>query len=220
MKHALRFSLLALAFGVFAMPAVADEPAIEHQVRIKIVADDELLDVELDDLEIGDSQQFFTDSGKQVVATRTEEGYEIEIEGRDEPILVRTGDNAYAFSFDTDCDGDDCPKHIAITKDIEISGDGEGEARRMIFMSTDGELHVGDADHLSWTESDEGSNHLAWIEADGDAAAERLLESGALDGLDEDKRQEILDAVRAGAGGDGETNVEVKVLKIRRDHDD
>lgn len=217
------FALVAMTSVVVTGAAIADEPEIERQVKLKIVADGDTLDAELGDLEIGESQQLFTQEGNQVVATRTEEGYELDIEGRDEPILVRTGDHAYAFSFDTDCEGDDCPRHIAVTKDIEIDGEGHGAGRRMVFIGDNDDIHVvGDDDgDMTWIEHEgagEGGVHVI-RSGDGAAAAERLIESGALDDLDDAKRQEILDALRA---GDGASGVDVKVIKMRRggDHEE
>lgn len=219
MTKPLLLALLISTLLALTTVVVADEPEIERHVKLKIVADGETLDVELDDLEVGDSQQFFTENGTEFVVTRTEDAYEFDIEGRDEPIVVSTSEHgAYAYNYNTACEGDDCPRHVVIKKDVHIDGEGEGSGRRMIFMSTDGDTHVteGEGGAMTWIEGDGDGEGLHFIHAGGgEAAAERLLESGALDDLDEAKRQEILDAVRAG-DGDGETNVDVKVIKIRK----
>lgn len=210
--------LASLAFAALAFTAIAAQPEIEHKVHLKIIADDDLVDVELDDLAIGDSQQLFTESGKQVVITRKEAGYEFDIEGRDEPILVRTGTQAYAFAHDHSCDGDDCPQHVVIKKHVNVTTDGDGAGQQMIFMSDDGEVHrLGDGEDVTWIAGEgSGDGKLHVIELDGaSSAAERLLASGVLDSLDDAKRQEILDALR-----DGERKVEVKVISKRHQHED
>lgn len=228
LKTGLLLALLALS--AWTLAATAGEPEIDRQVKLKILADDEMVDLDLSHLEVGESEQLYTENGKEIVALRTEEGFEIDVEGRDEPIVVKTGDHAYAFSLDHDCDesDDDCTHDVIVRKNVHvIHEDGEHEhgegAHTMMFISEDGEHHAVGGHANVWISGDaegdgEGDGMQVFrFNGGGEGAIEKLLASGALDNLDETKREEILEALRS---GHGEGNVRVKVIEKHRHEDD
>ncbi len=224
LKSGLLLALLALS--AFALVATAGEPDIDRQVKLKILADDEMVELDLSHLEVGESEQLFSESGKEIVALRTEEGFEIDVEGRDEPIIVKTGDHAYAFSVDHHCEesDDDCTHNVIVRKNVHILHEedhhehGEG-AHSMVFISGEGEQHIVGGHANVWLSSEgEGEGMKVFrFNGGGEGAIEKLLASGALDNLDEAKREEILEALRS---GHGEGNVRVKVIEKHRHEDD
>ncbi len=81
----LLLTALALTAALVAGPAgpmAADEAHEGHQVKLKVMAGDELVTVDLSDLELGQSKQISTDSGKLITATRDDQGYELDIDGK------------------------------------------------------------------------------------------------------------------------------------------
>ena len=159
-------------------------------------------------MEEGDTRQFFTDNNVEVTVTRLADAFEIQVDGEDEPLTISVphGDHHGDFDYDIDCDGDDCDQHVFVHKIMH----GDGGA---IFHGDDGHRvvikeHTGD---MVWVGDDEGEGHSnVRIHRIGGDSAARLLESGALDDLSPEKREEILDALRGPHGAHGAT---VKVIK-------
>lgn len=157
-----------------------------HHIKLKL---DEAMDViEVDDLEIGESRQFFTDEGKEIVVTRGEDGVDITVDGEEI----------------------DMPKKIRVERlHEEVRGDGEQGEHKVIIRSGHSDGH----NNVWVTSGDEGKaiveienlvdgHEMHWVSSDGtdiqirrSSAADHLKKSGALDGLDEDERQAILDAL-------------------------
>ena len=118
---------LFLALATLAPTTIhADEPEvqIEKQFKIVVAGDDaDAFRFEADDLEVGESRQFFTDSGKEVLVTRTEDGLDIEVDGEEldirglhkQHVIIRTdGENAdEAHSLLIEALGDDSDHNFA-----------------------------------------------------------------------------------------------------------
>ena len=193
---ALFASLLVSAFSF------AGEPEVERRMEIKISADGELVELDANDMEVGDTRQTFTDSGKEVLVTRTDEGFQLEIDGKE---------------INVDVPHDEHHTMLNMTS---------GNDRKVIIRKFDGD---GDKHGYHFIHGGEGDHH--WVEKDGDdvdivierySAADRLLESGVLDDLDEAKRQEILDALRDQESAH-EIHKKVKVMiqeEIHEEHDE
>ena len=181
-------SLLACCLILIAGAALAgdDEVVIKERHHIKLKLDDAMDVIEIDDLEIGESRQFFTDEGKEIVVTRGEDGVDITVDGEEI----------------------DMPKKIRVeTLHEEIHG-GDGDHKVVVRSG-----HSGGHNNVWVTSADEGKaiveiknlgdgHEMHWISSDGEdieihrsSASDHLKESGALDGLDEDERQAILDAL-------------------------
>lgn len=99
----LLLATLALTTVLLAPLALAAEEIHEqHQTKLKVMADDELVTVDLSDLQLGQSKQITTDSGKLITATRDDQGYELDIEGK----KIRIGDHGHG-GVQVRSDGDD-----------------------------------------------------------------------------------------------------------------
>lgn len=199
--------LLVPGFLVGAGVALADgddDIVIHERHHIKLKLDEGMDMIEIDDLEIGESRQFFTDGGKEVVVTRTEDGIEVTLDGEevDMPKIMR---------FETlheEIHGDGEHKVIVRT--------GHGDAHNNVWVTSGEEgkavveiENLGDRHEMHWVSSD-GAD----IKIHRRSAAEHLKESGALDDLDESQRQAILDALE-----DFDSPGQSKVIFIEKDED-
>jgi hypothetical protein len=126
--------------------AAPDEPTTEKHTTIKLKLDtaspDTILLEDLHDLAVGESRSFTTDSGKVVVATRTEQGFELDVDGKKITLADFGGEgDAMVWHSQEGGDGD----HVVLEKRIEISDEG-GEGKTMVWHSADGEgpheIHV------------------------------------------------------------------------------
>ena len=183
--HALIAIAIATLFTTAFTFASPDESIVIQDHRMQVIAlgeDGEALDIDLSDLEEGETRQFFTDSGKEVVATRTEDGITLEVDGKTIELL-----GAHHISAHTE-------------HDVQVHSDGT----KVIVKQLGGE-----DGHFSFFHSDSedievhGEHH--WVSADGaqvfvmgehKTPADTLLESGVLDQVDESTREEILEVLR------------------------
>lgn len=173
-------AILALIFATLLVSVfsfASEEVERTRKVHIKIDQDGEAIDVEAEDLEIGETRQSFTDSGKEVLLTRTEDGFDLTVDGKKLNVGIPHGDHHSVFM------------HGGAAKVIihELSGDGEGH--RYSFVHGDEESH---GDH-HWVSKADG-DHMILVERV--SAAEHLQASGVLDDLDVDTRQKILDVLQ------------------------
>lgn len=221
---------LLAACLLLAGAAAADDVTIikkhmhEGQAKFVLATGDGAPEVfEIDGgLEIGESRQFFTEGGMEIVVLRTEAGFDVTIDG--EPI--ETGATTMKIMHLGDGDGTDHQVRIengSKLKVIRLGGDGDilvegGDADvdvdadmgvKVIRLKGEGDQHIeiGEAGHkaIFITTGDEETEHV-WISADdahaysfGDqqTALEHLESSGALDKLDEETRAKVLEALRA-----------------------
>ncbi len=175
--HAILALIFASLFAA-AFSFAAEEPEVRHQIKIKIDDGNELIDVEAEDLEVGESRESYTDSGKKVLVTRTEQGYELEVDGKQIDLGMHHGDSDHAVFVH----GDEAAKVI-----VKSGGDQEVDYSF---------IHSGDehgAHH--WVQHGEEGEGFKFV-IERQSAAKHLLESGVLDDLDEDTRQRILDTLK------------------------
>ena len=222
----LRTAALLTAAGLLAAVATADDVTLikkkhvneGHEAKIVIASDGETEVFEVDDeLEVGESRQFFTESGKEIVITRTDEGFDVTIDGESVP----TGLSNFKFfhfgneggsSANSQIHIGDGSKikvmHLGGDNEIEIDGDtemsfkvirmgeggehveGGGAGHKAIFITTDDEHS--DADHV-WISADDVNGYTF---GDHKTAIEHLQSSGALDKLDAETREKVLEALR------------------------
>ncbi len=173
-------ALLLIALLAPAVSFAAEEPEIERRIAIKIMADDELVEIDADNLAIGETRQSYTDSGKEVLVTRTEDGYRIEVDGEEVDVELPGGEGHHAFMHMESGEG----KKVVIRK-----FEGEGEGGHGFHF-----IHGGEGEGHHWVQKGDGEDVNVVIERF--SAADRLAESVVLDDLSEEKRQEILDALR------------------------
>ncbi len=201
-------AISALLLAILLAPALsfaAGEPERQHRIAIKVAADDELIEIDGSDMEPGETRQSYTDSGKEVLVTRTEEGYRLEVDGKEIDVDLPGGDGHHAMFNMESSEG----KKVIIRK---FEGEGEGDGHGYHF------IHGGEGDH-HWVHQGDGEDVDVVIERL--SAAERLAESGVLDDLSEEKRQEILDALREMEPHEIHKQVRVMIEEeIEEEHDE
>lgn len=170
MKKTLLILIALLAVTAVATFALAGEPEkFENHIKLVLNVGDEPIELEAEDLAVGESREFQTDSGKPVVLTRAEEGLEVTVDGKKINLFGHGPGHGFFHAGDA-------------TK-VFVAHAGEGEEAGHHFSWVEGEGH-GDGPHV------------VKIRRHGGDTAKRLLESGALDGLDESTRERILEELR------------------------
>ena len=199
-------ALFATALIAVAGVAIADDPEvhIEREFKVLVDGDAEAIEVDIDDMEVGETRQHFTDSGKEVLITKTEDGHTLEIDGK----TIEIGGEGHAFhahSF-----GHENAKVIVKRFDSE-----EG----FHFIHANGDEVTVDVDEdFQWVQGDEAKAfHVLHLGDHG--AAQRLEASGVLDDLSDEKRQQILDALRSAGDHEG-TRIEKRLMMIEIDDED
>lgn len=178
-------AVLAVGGLIQTTPVAADEP---HRVIALKLDDGQPLTVELDGtLEPGETRQLFTEDGREVLLSRDDDGLSLTVDGEtiDLPELTTSGHGTHEL-------------------EIEIDGPADGHhLSERVMIVHDGEAHSAHGQSFVWH-----SNR-------GHDAVERLESSGALDGLDEETRQRIVDALT----DPGDEKVFVKTIVIERDEE-
>ncbi len=213
---ALAVVLSPIALTLFAQGAQASDMVEERKVKLVVKADDgEAVKLDLSDLALGESTQVTTDSGKLVNITRDDEGYLIDVEGKEIRVAApehfdhegdHDGKHRVRVKVITDGDGDETDGEVRIEKRIMVTADGE------TVVSHGGDGHEGqDIRVIRLGDGDgHGVNVLADIDCeDGEEACiERLLsEHGIHVEVDEE------------GDGDGE-HVKVIVIEKKEKTDD
>ena len=128
-------SMLVMAVAAFILCAAAVsagehvQSTKENKIVIALKTDDfELVETDLSDLEVGDAETIYTDSGQTVDLLRTEDGVEVYIDGE----LIDMGEGIHE-------------RHHVMHKEIEIECESEDECEEMDFDididSDHGEMH-------------------------------------------------------------------------------
>lgn len=132
MKKTLPLLIALLVAAAVATLAFAGEPEKrEHHVKLVINAGDEPIDIEAEDLAVGESREFQTDSGKTVVLTRTEDGLEVTIDGKKLDLPGHGGAHAFFHGREGD--------HRFLWVDGEgHGGEGHGEGHHVVRIHRHG----------------------------------------------------------------------------------
>jgi len=135
--------ILLLAVAVFTLGA-ASLSAGEDKMVIALTTDDfELAETDVSDLEIGDSETIYTQSGKTIDLLRTADGIEIYIDGEllelglDGEEGIHEGHHVVHQHVEVDCDTEeDCDM------DIELGSlHGEGHHEKVIIIKEKTEIN-------------------------------------------------------------------------------
>lgn len=177
----LTLTLLAL-MTTFAFAGDEPEVKVQRHVKIALAGDGEggteAIAIDVENLEIGESRQFFTDSGKEVLLTRTEGGYALEVDGKEIDLglgghhaLLSSGDHAKAQVF------------LHKMKD-------DGEESEHVF------IHHGEGEGFHWVSGGSEDVKVVMVpHGQHTSALEHLRDKGILDELDEGMRQKIVAAL-------------------------
>lgn len=202
---------LALAAGVaVAAAATADEPREETRIKLILNQDGAMEKIELEDLHdlaLGESRSFTSESGKLGTVTRTEKGFELDLEGKkitvaDGPEGGAEGEgNVFVFHKKVEIgEGDD-----AKTLVWHSAGPGDGHQVRVI-RKLDGP--GGDFAFAA------GPHAALHAERMADAWIERLRQTAEFQALDAATRERVESALRATAPkpmDDGATMVVIDI---------
>lgn len=188
-----------LALALSATFAFAE---VKEVMKIKIKTDSGIAEtVSIENLGVGESDVFFTESGKQVLVSRFEDAMQMEIDG--EVIDVQL------------------PKVHGAHVNVHAEGHEGGHVVKMKL----GDLHEVESEGIFVTEDDEvlvsehGFKHvIVRREMAGDGAAEGDVECNIEievtgDTTEEEVMEELGDLCAEGAGHDGA----VRVIKIRKE---
>lgn len=202
---------LALAAGVaFAAAAATSEPVKETRIKLMLNQDGAHEGIELEnlhDLALGESRSFTTESGKAGLVTRTEKGFELDLDGRK---ITIAGEPEGAAEGDGDV--------VVFHKKIEIAEGGD--AKTMVWHSAEaGDGHqvkvikkLGGPDgNYAFFAGPHAEMHAAKL---ADAWIERLRQSAEFQALDAATREKVEAALRATAPkgpGDGATTMLIEV---------
>ncbi len=201
-RHAIMTVLFASLLAS-ALSFAAEMPEGER-FELKVMADDELVSIDATGLEIGESRQSFSESGKEVLVTRTEDGFQLAIDGKDIDVDLHHGGSHHGGPHHGD--------HAS----FNMTG---GEGKKIIIHKLHGEADCDDCSGYHFMHADEGEDADVVIERFN--VADRLAESGVLDGLDEEKRREILDSLRQmQPHGDHHQQVRIMVEKKIQENDE
>lgn len=208
---------LALAAGVAVAAATAGEPQEETKIKLVLSQDGAMERIELEDLHdlaLGESRAFTTESGKAGTVTRTEKGFELDLDGRK---ITVAGEPEGAAAGDGDV--------VVFHKKIEIA-DGDDATQTMVWHSAEaGDGHqvkvikkLGGPDgNYAFFAGPHAEMHAAKL---ADAWIERLRQSAEFQALDAATRERVEAALRAtapGGPGDGATTMVIEVEE--RDED-
>lgn len=158
---------LLLATLVFAPAFVQASPEDDEQRRVKVViADDgdmESQEFDLEDMEVGETREFTTDSGRVVEITRTEDGQRITLDGK-EINLHTNGHMGHDHQHGEDHHHGGGSR-VMIHKEVIVEGEdgeeGEGrQVRKIIHIDDDGDIDIdvldGDLEGLLEIDCEEG----------------------------------------------------------------
>ncbi len=147
-----------ISLGLSASIALAGNAMQAHEeIRIAYKTDSGLADtVVIENLAVGDSEVFVTESGEEVFVTRNEDSLDIEVAGETVSVQMLHLDGLHDDAHFGDLDvnewvDEDGNRRVEIHKSMDVTvhcDDGEdcADAHKMVFISDDGDVDVRHAD--------------------------------------------------------------------------
>ncbi|MDJ0655974.1 MAG: hypothetical protein QNJ40_17555 [Xanthomonadales bacterium] len=187
---------LALSAGI----ALAE---VKEKMKIKVVTGDGISEtVTIEDLAVGDSEVFITESGKEVYITREEEALSLEVDGRVIDVQL--------------------PK-------VHSVHDMGAAHKRVMFISDEGDIHEVDGENV-WVGDDKtirldvdvDAHHDVMVHGDGEEQIiirKQILSDGE---IIEEEVQALLESIDVNVeGGDGEQEIIIikKHVELHEDSD-
>jgi len=240
--------ILTVLACILLFASVASFAEEHHKAKIFVnVADaDDLVELDLSGLEVGESKQL-SDSGKEIVVTREEDGYKIDVDGKelhiqsfDDEFVLGKGQHKVFISEDGDVvklDDDESQVWISAGGEghkVHKIGIGQGGEGGHVWISADDDESYEEVRKIMVRRLGEGGEAVEvqvigigddevltghaprLLAVEGESAAERLAKSGLLDGLDEETRQKILDFLKK----DEPKRIRVKTVVVGGDEDE
>lgn len=199
---------------LLASPSPAEE---ERRVKLLLAnnPDAGLISIETGELTVGETRSFTSENGYPVQLTRTESGYEIEVDGKTTKVALPPA-SGERFEFETSTDEEPGPdgqkRQRVIVRSVgdgkfhfNSTGNGEGAPHIVLHGDPAGKDGKDGKEvriiRLDGKDGAPGDGELKKVhvmlggDADLAAARAKLIASGALEGLDEATRQRILAAL-------------------------
>lgn len=204
------FVTLITALAVTGTFVFAHEVEERHHMKIKLGADAEAIEVE--DMEIGETRQFFTEDGKEVVITREEQGHKLTVDGKEIDIFSPGGHHGASV---IDIDGEEGEGHVNVFVKKMVMGGGEGDGDENVFVfSGDDEGEHGE--HFVWTEEGGDDANVSVFVTKKKDVLSHVLESGVLDQLDTATRDEIVRVIKEAEGSEGHRVMRKKIVRSHK----
>lgn len=129
--------LLGVLLGASALlQSLPSQAADIANVRIINSSGEEAVEVDLDQLAVGESRQLTSSSGKPAVVTRTEDGLSIEVAGKTTEVKLAHPGHAAIWHEKS---GDGQVKVIEIDDEKHEAGDGQHHERKVMVFHKKGE---------------------------------------------------------------------------------
>ncbi len=207
------FITLITALLVTGTFVFAHEGEERHKMKLKFGLDMEAIEIE--DMEVGETRQFFTEEGKEVVVTREEQGYELTVDGKEIDIFSPGGHHGASVVH---LDGDEGEGHVNVFVKKMVMGEGDGEGDESVFVfSGDDEGEHGEHENFVWTtEGGEDANVSIFVNKKKDVLS-HVLESGVLDQLDTAARDEIIRVIKEAEGSEGHHVIRKKIVRVHEE---
>lgn len=199
---------LAATLAIAAFSPAAEAEGAKH-LKLMLTTNPEAgpVTIETDELALGETRSFTSEKGRPVLLTRTDKGYELDVDG-DKTTIAIPEPGGDGFSWETreeTVEGDGGQKverHVIVKRLGEgaaVQVEGDGTPRIEIVGDAPGghqEVKVIRMDHRGGAPG-EPAKMMVMLGGDGQFAAARakLEASGALDGLDQATRDKILAAL-------------------------
>ncbi|MCZ6649208.1 MAG: hypothetical protein O7D35_00920 [Acidobacteria bacterium] len=209
LRRILALAVLPAVALMLAAPAWAEKPSWNEDsgerhvnVKIKVMADDggEMTELDLSDLEVGETRWITSDSGKDIGITREADGYRLDIDG-EETFIATPGDGAHnRVMVRAIGHGDGEGLHEAM-QNVWVTGDQQvihldGESLDTVFISGLGDLdEYQKADIIDALRAAGVDKEVHFSPAGGGAHSFMFMTSGG------------------DLHADGETTVDVEVIK-------
>ena len=203
LRRAVALVLLPAAALLVMTPAVA-EHHVERKVEIKILADADGEGVELDlsDLEVGETRWITTDSGKDVGVTREDDGYRLDIDG-EETFIMSPGDGMH--------------NRVMVHATIDHEGGGSHDSTSNVWVNSDHDVisldsMAGDSVFISGLGDLDENQKADIIDALRSAGVDKDVHFAPAGG------PHVMSFTTAdGVHADGDANVDVQVIRKHLD---
>jgi hypothetical protein len=184
MHAIIALSIATLFTATFSFAHGEGEGTEERSIKLFVMDGSEPIEIDGSDLEVGESKQFFSDGDKEVIVSRDEDGYTVTIDGQE----IQIGEGHAMMGMPHGAHGAHGTHSKIMVKHFG-GGDGDGDG-------DEGEMDVHFDQDFDWHGAD--GNHKVMVLGMGDfkSPAQSLLDSGVLDRVDEETREEILKVLR------------------------
>lgn len=188
-------TILAFFFATLVCVAFsyAGEGHEKKLIKLVLTEGTEPVEIDISDLEVGESRQVIDQGGQEVAVTHLEDGLEVTVDGEviELPMVAHHGAHG---------------------------ADSGGHRKVIVQRSEDGDAADVDVDIEVLTDAHEVhglAGHPRIIVRRHENAAKRLIDSGVLEQLEPEVREQILEALRQETDGGNDSSSEIVIVEKR-----